>query len=83
MQLLLAHNMCWDVINEDVIADLNRLGHHMWQSEVQSEEYGMNLQKEDTLWKMWKQHKTEVCCAKQPHGQKKYDGIQSMVNKEK
>jgi hypothetical protein len=44
MQALLGHNMCWDVINEDVIAEMNRLGHHIWLSEVQLEEDGMNLQ---------------------------------------
>jgi hypothetical protein len=32
MQVLLGHTMCWDVINEDVTAEMNPLGHHMRQS---------------------------------------------------
>jgi hypothetical protein len=47
MQVLLGQNMWWDVINEDVVAELNHLSHHMWWSEVQTEEDGMNLQMED------------------------------------
>jgi hypothetical protein len=35
------------VSKEDVVAELKRLGRHMWLSEVQSEEGGMNLQMED------------------------------------
>jgi hypothetical protein len=47
MQVLIEHNMCWDMIKEDVVAELNPLSRHMWLSEVQSEEDGMILQMEN------------------------------------
>jgi hypothetical protein len=46
IQVFLGHIMCWDGIKEGVVAKLNHLGRHMWLSEVQSEEDGINLQTE-------------------------------------